>query len=351
MTFSHARAASLLFLLTLGASACGSGPARRDAGAPPDDAGAPPDDAAVTSDAAVDAGPVLDAGPPRPEANIREALGCASPNPVQGSTRPGSLELHEVDTTTFPDALCNDGTPAVLYFRPYRGEANRNRWVVSLRGGGGCGNGDACAGRWCGCGNPGARDCPFTDFDTNFNANNMSGGGSRSQDGGGVQRRDGDPNPLADFNHVQLIYCSSDGWAGGARGVTYTVTHPVTGAEVTYTMHFLGARILDADLAILRQDGVPPLTYTADGGAVEMPDLDEAEAVVFVGDSGGGSGMISNLDRMADLLREHHVGGGAPDMVGIIDAIVGPDWGRLDWTNNPAASAGILTYQDAMAAM
>ncbi len=301
---------------------------------------------------APDAASLPDGGAGGGEANIREALDCGTPNGVGGAAVAGDLQLYEVDTSVFPDALCNDGTPAVLYYRPFRGDANRNRWVVSLRGGGGCGNGESCAGRWCGCGNRGTPSCDYTDYSTNFNLNNMSGGGSRNQDGAGVQRRDGDPNPFADYNHVQLIYCSSDEWAGNARGVTYTVTHPRTGAEVTYTMHFLGAQILAADLAILRQDGVPALQYTAGGAAVPMPDLDEAETVVVVGDSGGGAGVIHHLDGIAELLRANHVGGGAgPDVVGIIDAIVGPDQSRLDWTNNPASSAGITTYADAMAAL
>ncbi len=329
-----ARFSSLLTLtLVLAALGCDGPSGPRDSGAEPSDAGASPD------------------GGGGGEANIREALACAMPAGVRGEPVAGDLQLHEIDTEAFPNALCNDGTAPVLYYRPYNGEANRNRWVISLRGGGGCGNGDACAGRWCGCGNRDAPPCDYTDYSTNFNANNMSGGGSRSQEGAGVQRRDASLNPFADYNHVQLIYCSSDLWAGNARGVSYTVTHPRTGAEVTYTMHFLGSQILAADLAVLRQDGAPALQYTAGGGATPMPDLDEADAVVVVGDSAGGAGVIHHLDGIAELLRENHVGGGdGPEVAGIIDAIVGPDQSRLDWSNNPAASAGIVTYADAMAA-
>ena len=282
-------------------------------------------------------------------ANIESALDCGSPNRVFGAAAAGELQLYEVDTAHFPNALCNDGTPPVLYCRPYRGEANRNRWAIILRGGGGCGNADNCAARWCACKN--AVRCPHAATTTNFTLDNMSGGGRRGQAGAGIHLRDDTvDDPLADYNHVQLIYCSSDGWAGRARGVTFATTHPITGAEVSYTLNFLGAEIVDADLAILRQDGVAGLVYTADGGTVALPDLDDAVEVVVAGDSAGGAGVINNLDHIAETLRAHHTGcdGSAtcpPEVVGLIDAVVGPDMGRLDFSASAGVDFDVDTYQ------
>lgn len=314
-------AASMLALMC----ACGGPSEPRDAGR---------DDAGATNDAGMLA-----------EADIREVLDCGSPMGVSGTGRAGELQLEQVDTARFPDALCNDGTPAVMRFRPYRGEENRNRWVISLRGGGTCGGAEACAARWCACSGVGADRCPFTDVETNFTLDNMSGGGARSQDTGGILRRDGTaPNPVEDFNHVELVYCSSDAWTGRARGVTYTTPHPITGEEVSYTLHFLGARILEADLAILRQDGAPALEYTLDGGSVPMPDLDDAERVLIAGDSAGGAGVIHHLDHLRETLP-------GAEVVGLIDAVTGPDWSRLDWSANIGAADGLDTYDEVVDAM
>jgi hypothetical protein len=296
-----------------------------------------------------DAGPDRDA--PRAdagmsaEANIREVLDCAEPTGIFGAGERDQLELHQIDTGRFPDALCNDGTAAVLYYRPYRGEANRNRWAITLRGGGTCGDAALCAARWCGCsaGNP----CAFTDIRQGFDANNMSAGGRRGRVGEGIHRRDGArANPIEDYNHVQLIYCSSDEWGGQMRGVELTTTHPTTGEEVTYVAHFLGARILEADIATLRQDGVPALVYTLNGTPVTMPDLDEAESVLIAGDSAGGTGVITHLDAIAAGLRAAHVGGPGPEVRGLIDAVTGPELARLDYTNFVAAASGVDTYEE-----
>lgn len=295
-----------------------------------------------------DAGPGVDAGA-LAEADIATALGCGTPPGVVGQAAAGELQLLPIDTTQFPDALCNDGTAPVLYYRPYRGEANRNRWSITLRGGGSCSDAESCAARWCAC-SP-SNPCAHSDYVSGFDLSNMSGGGRRGNPGNGIDSRDAaNDNPLADYNQVQLIYCSSDFWIGNARGVHYTTTHPRTGEPVTYTLHFLGDRILAADLDIVRREGVAPLVYTVDGGSVAMPDLDEAEEVVLAGDSAGGVGLVHHLDGIADLLRAHHVGGGGgPEVVGLVDSAVGPEWARLDWSASVFASAGGDTYASAMA--
>ena len=203
--------------------------------------------------------------------NISAALDCGR---GAGAMGPGpsnadSLQRAQIDTTAFPDAICNDGSPAVIYFRPYRGEANRNRWLINLRGGGGCSSGQSCAARWCGC--TGMQVCPGTPSTTytNFDRGNMVSDGPASQTASGIFLR-GDaarPNPIGDYNQVRVVYCSSDGWAGTRRASPFTAVHPVTGAPVSYTVHFLGSRIFDAMVATLRQDGGRVPAYALGGAA------------------------------------------------------------------------------------
>lgn len=225
------------------------------------DSGAP----ALSPDAALpDAAPRVDAAAPA-EADLATALACGTPPGVVGQAATGELQLFQIDTTRFPDALCNDGTAPVLYYRPYRGEANRNRWTITLRGGGSCSDAESCAARWCGC--SASHPCAHTDYVSGFDLSNMSGGGRRGNPGDGIDSRDAaNDNPLADYNQVQFLYCSSDLWIGNARGVRYTTTHPRTGETVSYGLHFLGDRILAADLDVVRQEGVAPLVYTVGGG-------------------------------------------------------------------------------------
>ena len=310
---------------------------------------------AASTDAATD-GPRADAvtsdGGAAP--NISVALDCGRGSAVAGPgpAAPDSMQRMDIDTATFPDAICNDGTAAAIFFRPFRGETNRHRWLINLRGGGGCGDGQSCAARWCGC--TGGTVCPATPATsyTNFDRDNMTSTGPASQNGTGIFLR-GDaarPNVLGDYNQVRVIYCSSDGWAGTRRGVTLTAVHPVTGAPVTYTAHFLGSRILDAVLATLRHDGARGPAFTLDRSNTALPDLDEAVEVVFAGDSAGGTGVVNNLDRVSATLRSHNTacasGGACPLAVrGLIDAAVGPDKSRL--TLSPTgrlAMAGASTY-------
>jgi hypothetical protein len=317
----------------------------------------------VSPDAATDVGEdgIADTGPDTsapPPPNIAEALDCgAAPPAGPGTSR--DLQRHEIDTKVFPDALCNNGDPAVIHFRPYAGEANRNKWLISLNGGGGCGTGDQCAARWCWCRStdpsaPGG--CEFAKSTTNFSMGNMNADDRPGIDGTGITLR-GDaqrPNPFSDYNQVRIVYCSSDVWVGTRREVPLSATHPKTGEPVSFSIHFLGSRILDAVLSTLRRDGVDALRFTFDSGNPEMPDLDDAAEVVLSGDSAGGSGVISNLDRVRDLLVANNTGcqaGSCPLVVrGLMDAIVGPDLARLDYSESALAEAGLgTTYADFLA--
>ncbi len=66
---------------------------------------------------------------------ISDVLTCGRTG-IADRLAPGvQMQRADIDLGVFPDALCNDGTAAVIYFRPFLGPANRSRWVIQLQGG------------------------------------------------------------------------------------------------------------------------------------------------------------------------------------------------------------------------
>jgi hypothetical protein len=291
---------------------------------------------------------------PSDNADIATTLLCGPTLPA-GPGGPAEFQRHVVDVAAFPDALCNDGTPATLFFRPYIGAPNRNKWMINLHGGGACQNAETCAARWCNC-DPNVNVCPYTTKPTNFNRTTMTNVGPPQKAADGLALRDDPlrPNPYGDYNQIELAYCTSDQWIGTRRAVPMTTVNPRTNAPVTYTINFLGARVLDAHIATLRQAGVAGLSYTIGGGAVAMPDLDEATEVIFTGDSAGGSGVMSNLDYLRTTLEATNAncqGGGACPLAvyGLLDASVGPEIGKLDF--GTYIQPAVRSYQDYLAGL
>jgi hypothetical protein len=253
---------------------------------------------------------------------IGDVLDCGTATSVGGlaaGTTDTALQQIVLDTTRFPDALCNDGAPAAIYVRPAETAAGANRWVLQLMGGGGCNSPQECANRWC-------------SVDTNFSMTQMTTTTAPPDTNGvGIFARASDralpdENPLADANQVLFKYCSSDTWRGTARDVVIDAAHPRTDAPVTFRTHFLGRRILEAALATLRQDGVPAVRYSPTDAA--LPDLDNATEVVLAGASAGGGGATYNLDWLAETLRIH-----APEVevFGLIDSTFSPDPELFDY--------------------
>lgn len=346
---SHRHLATLVFFVLSPLGACSEDRTPRDTDtadtADTADTSSPPD-AADTSDTS---GGGDTTAPPPP--NIATALDCGAA-PPSGPGNQGELQRYQVDTALFPDALCNNGDAAVFFFRPAE-DGSRDKWLINLNGGGSCSSGNNCAARWCWCrSTDGPEGCPFAETTTNFSMGNMNGDGRARIGEAGIFRR-GDPqrpNPLGDYNQVRVVYCSSDTWSGTRRDVPLSATHPKTGVEVDYSIHFLGSRILDAVLTILRHErGARPL-YTIDGASIALPDLDEATEVVLSGGSAGGAGVIFNLDRVADRLRDNNTacaGASCPLVVrGLIDAIVGPEMEALDLSQSFLAELGGSTWED-----
>jgi len=133
--------------------------------------------------------------------------------------------------------MCNDGSPAIFYYRPATAATARNKWVIYLQRGGSCPNANACANRWC-------------SVDTNFSATGMSSKSAPKpaiRDGGGIFEQRAD-NPVGTWNHVLVKYCSSDTWSGTAKDMLLDADDPLAKTPVLIRMHFLGSRILDATL-------------------------------------------------------------------------------------------------------
>jgi hypothetical protein len=235
-----------------------------------------------------------------------------------------ALQEHTLDTTVFPDALCNDGSAAVFYFRPATEAATADKWVIELMGGGGCQTADQCANRWC-------------SVDTNFSKTQMTSTTSPvDTNGTGILARASDqslaaPNPIESYNQVLIKYCSSDTWRGTRRDVVMDAAHPVTGAPVSYRIHFLGRRIIEATLDTLRRQGVAPLRYRD----LELADLDDATEVVLAGASAGGGGTVFNLDWLKDRMD---AGGADVDVRGLIDSTFAPDLLGLDFSSSTYCS-------------
>lgn len=224
--------------------------------------------------------------------NLREAFGSGTPG-AGAVARGNGLSRVNVPIERYPEAMCADGSEAVVYVRAASRVENRDDWIVYLQGGGSCESGADCHARWLG-------------QDGNFGANKLS---SRYAPAGGIKGEgieSTDPrNPFGTWNHAFIYYCSSDGWSGQAANVATSAEHE--GARVDYRIHFLGARIVDAVFDLLR-GGNGPLNYTAANGTrTPLRDLDQARRVLFAGSSAGGGGVRSNVDRIGELLRQNNL--------------------------------------------
>jgi hypothetical protein len=268
---------------------------------------------------------------------VSEILECGTPAGAGNLNRGNELQRHDIDIETFPDALCNDGTGAVFYFRPHSGDTSTNRWVIQLQGGGGCRSGDSCADRWCSVG-------------TNFGMTQMTANLAPEDgiNGAGILDRRA-ANPLGNANQVFIRYCSSDSWSGTARNVVFAAQYPRTDEPIEMRVHFLGSRIIDAVFSILRQDGVDALNYTLGEGSVALPDIDDAEFVVLAGASAGGAGATQNADRVGELLRANNTSCDGDDCPleyrVIIDSSFGPSRENYDFSETPLCTEhGLCDY-------
>lgn len=236
---------------------------------------------------------------------LQDVLSCGKPGVAGGLGAGTDMARHTIDTTRYPEALCNDGTPAVFYYAPHTADDDRGKWLIFLQGGGSCGSGQACAERWCSAA-------------TNFGMDKMTSSLTKP-----MIRADGllDPAPrnrFGSWNRVLVFYCSSDTWAG--RATTTATATSAAGESREYLIHFKGSFIVDAVLDTLRNAGGGRRRVSRhDAEDTPWPDLDGATHVVFAGSSGGGNGVRNNADRVGAKLRASNPG--LVDYRALIDAI------------------------------
>ena len=255
--------------------------------------------------------------------SISIALPCGRVGVAGGLPSGADLGKVTIDTAKFPNAICNDGTPAVFYYGPATTNADRNKWIIFLQGGGACNSGLACAERWC-------------SINSNYGIDKMStsvakpairGDGFLSPDAG---------NYFGTWNRVLVYYCSSDQWQGTKSN---TLSAPIPGTEgqnaVPYAIEFRGSFIVDAVLDTLRND-TPSVKRRVSRHEIESdgspwPDLDDADAVLFAGSSAGGNGVRNNVDRVAAKLKTTNPG---LDFRAVIDAVFTPDTSERDYSQS-----------------
>lgn len=181
-------------------------------------------------------------------------------NPTQVASVMRKMEVVNAEER---EALCNDGTPAAYYFRPATQE-HVNDWVVFLHGGGACGSDSTCADR--------AKESPRYV---------SSGNHPETIRQEGIFSSSASENPdFYNWNHVEIIYCSSDLWVGDATGT-------VNGED----WEFRGKNIVQAVIEDLQKDDV-----------LETAVLNPGDRLLLSGSSAGGGGVTNNLDRVAALL-------------------------------------------------
>ena len=184
-----------------------------------------------------------------------------------GAHNGGTYYQCTVDTTRFPDALCNDGSPAVFQVQPATRPSTK--WVVWLTGGSQCQNQASCTAR--------ARNAQTHGLVTSQ--------GSTPRLGQGLLSHDPAINPeLADANTVQVRYCSSDAWTGGYRAPNGPAGWSAFDVS---TWNFLGRAVAKAAVASLDRLGM---------------DFRSATQVVLGGTSAGAFGATMTANDLLPLL-------------------------------------------------
>ena len=181
----------------------------------------------------------------------------------RGTSTASPLVKHEVKNAKARQAICNDGSPLVYFFKAGR-DADRRKWIIFFQGGEGCATDADCRTRW------------------TSQHNLMTTEGQRPTEvPDGLLSDDPQANPdFASFTHVRVHYCSSDAFAGDT-------SHTIDGR----TFEFRGHRGIDGLLDDLM-----------DSSAVGSSTLRDATEVLVAGSSAGAMGVQNNLDHIAERL-------------------------------------------------
>ncbi|XP_041941708.1 palmitoleoyl-protein carboxylesterase notum1a [Alosa pseudoharengus] len=168
------------------------------------------------------------------------------------------MKLHFLENTS---VTCNDGSPAGYYIKESKGS---RRWLIFLEGGWYCFNRESCNSRY-----------------ETMRRLMSSTKWPNTKTGTGILSPLPEENPhWWNANMVFIPYCSSDVWSG---------VSPKTN-DSDYA--FMGSLIIKEVVKELLTKG-----------------LDTAKVVLLAGSSAGGTGVLLNVDAVADLLAEQGYGG------------------------------------------
>jgi len=168
------------------------------------------------------------------------------------------IVMHRRSLSAYPEALCNDGTPAVYYMEDREGA---DSIVIDLAGGGACTDANKCRNR--------CKD-----------GNQLCTADTRENRTFGLLKWSEDPVENPPFHKhlkVHVPYCSSDIYSGTTQNLE-------TG------FYFHGHYIMEAII----QDIIKQL----------RPRFDTIKHVVLMGESAGGFGTALNCDYVADSVHE-----------------------------------------------
>lgn len=171
----------------------------------------------------------------------------------------GTLNRVQIDTNTYPDAVCNDGSPAQFYYTA----GSSDVWLVYLQGGFWCWGMKSCYGR--------QANEPFE---------MSSNGWPNTMVAGGIFSRVSSQNPFATAHIAYVGYCSSDAWMGAAPA-----------SDATFGFAFQGQAIISAAVDTLVSQ------YGMGGG----------DRMLLAGCSAGARGVMANVDNVASQLSAHGV--------------------------------------------
>jgi hypothetical protein len=206
---------------------------------------------------------------PTPVPTPTPSASCTTPaiTITHTATAANSPQLVVLSKTTYPQAVCNDGTAGAYVLRQGAGAA-ANRWIISLQGGGECFDQATCSTR--------SATMPTLVSTASFQANPSSAFGQA-----GLLGTIPGTNPdFYDASVVQVLYCSSDDWSG-AKSTTsaYNPNDPTT-------WNFQGRAILNSVVADLKANH----------------SFSSATEVFFTGQSAGGVGVFANTNPIAALV-------------------------------------------------
>jgi O-palmitoleoyl-L-serine hydrolase len=169
-----------------------------------------------------------------------------------------ALERITVKNAVPRQAVCNDGSPAVYYYRKGFGQGS-NTWVIILGGGGFCYSVSNCN----------ARQVSSPELMTSLDK-------PSTLTVKGILSESSVKNPdFFNANHVAIPYCSSDLWSGNREAGTETGGH-----------EFRGSKIVRAVVADLKS-------------RAGNESLSSAIRILFSGTSAGGVGVMVHLDWLA----------------------------------------------------